>query len=73
MRSKIMVLNLILFFIGLGLFSGCSSTNLVESWSDSSLEMKPIKKILVLGIMENDMQRRQYEDVFVEQIARMVF
>jgi hypothetical protein len=70
MRSKIMVLNLILFLIGLSLFSSCSSTNLVESWSDSSLEMKPKEKILVLGIMENDLQRRQYEDVFVEQISK---
>ena len=70
MRSKIMVLNLIFFLIGLGLFSSCSSTNLVESWSNSSLEMKPIKKILVLGIMEDELQRRQYEDVFVEQISK---
>lgn len=70
MRSKMIVLNLILVLIGLGLVSSCSSTNLVESWSDASREMKPIKKILVLGVMENDMQRRQYEDLFVEQISK---
>jgi hypothetical protein len=70
MRSKFMVLNSILFIIGFSLFSGCSSTKLVESWSDSSLETKPIKKILVLGFMETELQRRQYEDVFVEQLSQ---
>jgi hypothetical protein len=65
--------NYSLFFLSLLFLSilvGCSSTKLVESWSDSSLQTKPLKKILILGVMRNDLQRRMYEDVFAKRITK---
>lgn len=70
MRLNFMMLYSTLFLFSLTLFTSCSSTKLVESWSDSSLGIKPVKNILILGVMHNDMQRRVYEDVFAKRITK---
>ncbi|WP_163337933.1 hypothetical protein [Desulfopila sp. IMCC35008] len=50
------------------LLSGCSSTKLVTSWSDKSFSGPPIQKVLVVGVMKNDIQRKMYESQFVARI-----
>lgn len=52
-----------------GGLTGCSSTKLIDSWSDPAFNKAPLKNILVLGVMENDVQRRIYEDLFVKRIT----
>ncbi|MBW2658832.1 MAG: hypothetical protein JRC87_04415 [Deltaproteobacteria bacterium] len=59
----------LLFFTLLFLtFSGCSSTKLVQSWSETNFEGQPLKRILVIGIMRGDQQRRIYEDTLVTRL-----
>jgi hypothetical protein len=70
MRLNFMLLYSILFLLALTFFTGCSSTKLVESWSDPGQAKKPVKKILVLGVMHNDTQRRMYEDIFAKRISK---
>jgi len=41
---------------------GCASTQLVQSWQEPAFGDKPLKKILVLGVFDNDLERRLYED-----------
>lgn len=60
----------ILLLVCLGVVSGCSSTKLVDSWSDPKSVEKPLERILILGIMRDDMQRRVYEDVFVKRLSK---
>jgi hypothetical protein len=52
------------------LLSGCSSTKLVTSWSDPNFAGEPIQKVLVVGSMKNDIQRKMYESQFVERISK---
>jgi len=60
----------ILLLVCLGVVSGCSSTKLVDSWSDPNSIEKPLERILVLGVMRDDMQRRVYEDGFVMRLGK---
>lgn len=59
---------LVLVLFGL---AGCaSSTRLVTSWSDPEFAGADFKRIMVLAIMANDLQRRAYEDAFAKQLTR---
>lgn len=70
MRQNALLSSFLLLLLGLAIVSGCSSTKLVESWSAPGDEIKPIKKILVLALMHDDLHRRVYEDVFSKQITK---
>jgi hypothetical protein len=70
MRQNALLSSFLLLLLGLAIVSGCSSTKLVESWSAPGDEIKPIKKILVLALMHDDLHRRVYEDVFSKQISK---
>ena len=50
------------------LLAGCSSTKLVTSWSEPAFTGKPLRKLLVIGVMENELQRNVYEDQFVKML-----
>lgn len=50
--------------------SACSSTTLTESWSEPNFTEKPPQKILIVGVMRNDLHRNMYEDQFVAQLQR---
>jgi hypothetical protein len=52
------------------LFSGCSTTKLVTSWSDPNFNELPIQKVLIVGVMKNDLNRRTYELQFAEQLGK---
>ena len=49
--------------------AACSSTKLVESWSEPEFTDKPFKKILILAVMQDDLQRRSFEGKFAERIT----
>ena len=49
---------------------GCASTTLVQSWQEPTFNDKPLEKILVLGVFENDLNRRLYEDAVVNALAK---
>ena len=55
------------FFI---LFVGCSSSELVNLWSDSSYQAPPLTKMLVLSASKNSVQRRIWEDAFSLELAK---
>ncbi len=50
---------------------GCvSSTQLVESWQEPAFNDKPLEKILVLGVFNEDDIRRMYENKVVNAIGK---
>ncbi len=49
---------------------GCASTQLVQSWQEPAFGDKPLEKILVLGVFENDLNRRLYEDGVVKALEK---
>ena len=46
------------------LLVGCSSSELVDIWSDSSTQSPTLKKMLVISVLKNPAQRRLWEDAF---------
>ena len=53
-----------------GLMACAPSTKLVKDWSDPAFKGEPFKKILVLAVIKDDIQRRGYEQTFAERITR---
>jgi len=50
---------------------GCGpSSKLVQSWQEPAFKDKPLEKILVLGVFENDLNRRLYEDAVVKALEK---
>lgn len=52
------------------LMAGCSSSELVNIWSDSSFQAPFLNKILVIGVGKNAAQRRIWEDAFSVELAK---
>lgn len=48
--------------------TGCASTKLVSSWTQEGFSGAALKKVLVLAVVKEDLQRRLYEDSFVEKL-----
>jgi hypothetical protein len=62
---------LVLIFISVSLLlGGCSSTKLVNSWSDPNFAGQPIKKVLIVGVVKNEVNRRAYETHFAERLEK---
>ncbi|TAK64788.1 MAG: hypothetical protein EPO24_03040 [Bacteroidetes bacterium] len=55
------------FFI---MMVGCSSSKLVEIWSDSSFQSPPLKKMVIISVTKNSVQRRIWEDAFSVELAK---
>ena len=52
-------------------FAGCgSSTQLYERWHDENYFGPKLQKILVLGIFEDDIQRRAFESAIVKRVNK---
>jgi len=49
-----------LMFVG-----GCGSTQLVNLWKDSSYQTAPLKKIMIIAMRKDQLNRRMWEDAFV--------
>ena len=53
-----------LMFIG-----GCGSTQLVNLWKDPSYQAAPLKKIMIIAMRKDQLNRRMWEDAFVSALA----
>jgi len=51
------------------LLNGCSSTLLVENWSDKNYSGPPMKKILIIGVINNEKHRRSFENEFTSLLT----
>ena len=49
------------------LLSACDSTQLTSVWKDPSYQVRPAK-IMVIGVARNPLNRRLFEDEFVQQL-----
>lgn len=49
--------------------SSCSSTSLVNRWSDPEYKGPALQKILVIGIIKDDIKRRSFEQEFADLIS----
>jgi hypothetical protein len=52
------------------LMESCSSSTLVNVWNDPSYHESPLKKMLVIAIRRNPVQRRIWEDAFVGDLSK---
>jgi hypothetical protein len=65
--KKMVLLGLVLVCL---VMMGCASSQLVESWQEPTFEDKPLGKILVLGVFQEDESRRLYEDAVVKALEK---
>ncbi len=56
--------------LGCLVMMGCASSQLVESWQEPAFEDKPLGKILVLGVFNDEENRRLYEDSVVKALEK---
>ncbi len=49
--------------------SSCSSTSLVSRWSDPEYKGPALQKILIIGIIKDDIKRRSFEQEFARLIS----
>jgi hypothetical protein len=54
----------------LALMAGCASSELVDKWSDPSFQGPSLKKMLVISVSRNTMQRRNWEDAFSVELTK---
>lgn len=52
------------------LIESCSSSILVDVWKDPTYREEPLKKILILAIRKDPIQRRIWEDAFVLEFSK---
>ncbi len=51
------------------LIESCSSSVLVDVWSDPSYHESPLKKLLVIAVRQDPVRRRLWEDAFVGALS----
>jgi len=51
------------------LVESCSSSVLVDVWSDPSYDGPPLKKIFIIAVRKDPVQRRIWEDAFASELA----
>ncbi len=52
------------------LIESCSTSSLVDVWNDPSFHESPLKKIFVIAIRKDPVQRRIWEDAFVSELSK---
>ena len=67
-RHKIFVIGGV--FCCSALMAGCSSSELVDIWSDSSFQAPSLNKMLVISTGKTSAQRRIWEDAFSVELAK---
>lgn len=50
------------------LIAGCASTQLVDVWQDPSYVGRPLKKVLVLAVLNEERSRRIFEESFAREL-----
>ena len=53
----------------MAMLTACTTTKLVTRWNDTEYKGPMLEKVLVVGVMKDDIKRRYYEDEFVKKIA----
>lgn len=66
--KKLFVFGLLLLL--LITLQGCSSTKLVTSWTDKDYQGEKLHKVLVIGMVKDDLMRRSFEDQFVGKLVQ---
>ncbi len=66
--KKFIIVSVLCFLMFL--IESCSSSTLVNVWNDPSYHESPLKKILVIAIRRNPIQRRIWEDAFVGDLLK---
>ena len=59
----------LLLSLALLLLAACASTQLKDTWKDPAFTGPPMRKLLVIGAFESDLNRRVFEDAFVGALA----
>jgi len=62
---------LTIFFSFMILIESCSSSVLVDVWNDPTYHEPPLKKILIVSMRKNQVQRRIWEDAFVLELTKL--
>lgn len=57
----------LVLLLGLVILSGCATTQLTSVWKDPAFQSRP-NKIVVIGMAKNPLNRRLFEDEFVQQL-----
>ncbi|MCX6150338.1 MAG: hypothetical protein NTX22_07455 [Ignavibacteriales bacterium] len=52
------------------LLESCSSSILVDVWNDPTFNESPLKKILIIAIRKDPVQRRIWEDAFIGELSK---
>jgi hypothetical protein len=62
-----------LFFLAVvtTVFSGCSTTTLLTSWNDSTVQSYTLKKPLIVAIVKTPLIRKKLEDEFVKSFQKI--
>jgi hypothetical protein len=67
--NRLFLKPVLLILFSLLMISCGSSTRLIESWNDDTrADAAKLKNVLVLGIFQDDVQRRAFESKFVEKV-----
>ncbi|WP_306535183.1 hypothetical protein [Geobacter sp.] len=51
--------------------TGCASVSLVNSWKDAEAPAKQYRKLLVVGVANNNQMRQVFEEVFSDELRKM--
>jgi len=62
------IVKLTLLPLGVVLLNACQTAKLTSVWSDETYPYKPIKSALVVGITDNERNRRIFEDTLGQQL-----
>ena len=65
LTRPISVMTALMIFAGL---TACTTTKLASRWNDTEYKGPLLEKVLVVGVMKDDIKRRYYEDEFVKKI-----
>jgi hypothetical protein len=69
--NKIRIIFIVFILTLYCLLSACATTKLTDVWSEPSFSDAPFKKILVIGLTDDDMKRRLFEQTFVENLQSL--
>jgi hypothetical protein len=59
---------LLAVLLGLGLFDGCSHSQMTNMWRDPSYNDGTMKKVFAVAVRKDPVRRRIWEDAFVEEL-----
>ena len=59
------VISILAATVSLMFVGGCGTTQLVNLWKDSSYQAAPMKKIMIIAMRKDQLNRRMWEDAFV--------